>query len=423
MTTAIVIIFCVGYCLIACEHWIKINKTATALLTGIFCWTIYIAGSPDKKEISRQLIEHTGNFSGILFFLMGAMTIVELISSHDGFKVITDAITTRKKRALLWIISIVAFFLSSVLDNLTTTIVMVSLVSKLLQEKNDRMLFAGMIVIAANAGGAWTPIGDVTTTMLWIGGNISTTMVLYRTFLPSIFCIIVPLILCTFSIHGSVAVSTPIAESMVPRLKRNIVFFSGIGVLLFVPVFKTITHLPPFMGILFGVGVLWVVVELLHRGETNEVRHPFSVTTALRNIDMPSVMFFLGILVAISALESSGILIGFATIIDNHIQSRNLVVFITGIISAVIDNVPLVAAFMGMYDLTRFPIDHDFWIFLAYCAGTGGSLLVIGSAAGVVAMGLAKLEFFWYIRKISFLAFTGYLAGALCYIWFERIWG
>jgi Na+/H+ antiporter NhaD/arsenite permease-like protein len=424
MMTAIIILFCFGYCCIACEHWIKINKTATALLTGIVCWTVYIAGSPDKKEIYHQVVEHTGDFSGILFFLMGAMTIVELISSHDGFKVITDAITTRKKRTLLWIICIVAFFLSAVLDNLTTTIVMVSLASKLLHEKNDRMLFAGMIVIAANAGGAWTPIGDVTTTMLWIGGNISSAAIVYRTFIPSLLCIVVPLIICTFSVHGTVAINaTPDSSSLVPRIKRNIVFFSGIGMLLFVPVFKALTHLPPYMGILFGVGILWVIVELLHRDETDEARQAFSVTSALRKIDLPSVLFFLGILVAISALESSGILINFATVVDQRIHDRNLVVFLTGIISSIIDNVPLVAAFMGMYDLTQFPMDHNFWIFLAYCAGTGGSLLVIGSAAGVVAMGLAKLEFFWYVRKISFLAFSGYLIGALCYIGLERIGG
>ena len=424
MMTAIIILFCFGYCCIACEHWIKINKTATALLTGIVCWTVYIAGSPDKKEIYHQVVEHTGDFSGILFFLMGAMTIVELISSHDGFKVITDAITTRKKRTLLWIICIVAFFLSAVLDNLTTTIVMVSLASKLLHEKNDRMLFAGMIVIAANAGGAWTPIGDVTTTMLWIGGNISSAAIVSRTFIPSLLCIVVPLIICTFSVHGTVAINaTPDSSSLVPRIKRNIVFFSGIGMLLFVPVFKALTHLPPYMGILFGVGILWVIVELLHRDETDEARQAFSVTSALRKIDLPSVLFFLGILVAISALESSGILINFATVVDQRIHDRNLVVFLTGIISSIIDNVPLVAAFMGMYDLTQFPMDHNFWIFLAYCAGTGGSLLVIGSAAGVVAMGLAKLEFFWYVRKISFLAFSGYLIGALCYIGLERIGG
>lgn len=422
MTAAIAIIFCIGYCLIACEHWVRINKTASALLTGVFCWTVFIVASPDKKAIYHELIEHTGDFSGILFFLMGAMTIVELISSHDGFSVVTDAITTRKKRSLLWIIGIVTFFLSSVLDNLTTTIVMVSLASKMIPERNDRMLFAGIIVIAANAGGAWTPIGDVTTTMLWIGGTISSFTIMYKTILPSLLCITVPLLLCSFSMSGSIAVMEKKNESSMPRFKRGIVFCTGIGALLFVPLFKSLTHLPPYIGILLGVGVLWVVIELLHRGESEEVRQEFSVTTAIRNIDLPSVLFFLGILLAISALESSKILLHLAAAIDAAVPNRNIIVFLTGILSALIDNVPLVAAFMGMYDLVRFPMDHDFWIFLAYCVGTGGSLLVIGSAAGVVAMGLAKLEFFWYMRKISFLALAGYLAGALCYLGLEMIW-
>jgi Na+/H+ antiporter NhaD/arsenite permease-like protein len=421
MILALAIIFCVGYCLIACEHWIKINKTATALLTGVSCWTVYIAASPDKKAVYHQLLEHTGDFSGILFFLMGAMTIVELISSHDGFKVVTDAITTHSKRKLLWIICIVAFFLSSVLDNLTTTIVMVSLMSKILPDRNDRMLFAGIIVIAANAGGAWTPIGDVTTTMLWIGGNISSVAIISRTFLPSLVCMLVPLIVCSMSIKGPVGAMESKGDSSVPRVKRVIVFCTGIGALLFVPVFKAMTHLPPYIGIMLGVGVLWVVIELLNRNETDEAKQEFSVTTALRHIDLPSVLFFLGILIAISALESSGILVTLAASVDAAVPNMNIVIFLTGILSAIIDNVPLVAAFMGMYDLTRFPMDHDFWIFLAYCAGTGGSLLVIGSAAGVVAMGLAKLEFFWYIKKISFLAFAGYLAGALCYLGIERL--
>jgi Na+/H+ antiporter NhaD/arsenite permease-like protein len=425
MNTIIVLTFCIGYCLIACEHFIKIRKTATALLTGVFCWAIYMAGAPSKETVYHELIESVGGFSGIIFFLMGAMAIVELISSHDGFAVITGSIHTRSKRKLLWIISLVAFFLSSVLDNLTTTIVMVSLMSKILSERSDRMVFAGMIVIAANAGGAWTPIGDVTTTMLWIGGNISSTAILLKMFLPSMLCLIVPLIICTFTMRGPVPVFENSAGSdrgRVRPLKRNVVFFSGVGVLLFVPVFKAISHLPPFMGILLGVGVLWVIIEVMNVSETEEAKKEFSVANALRNIDLESVLFFLGILVCISALEASGVLMRFAAIVDAHVRSRDLVVFLTGILSAVVDNVPLVAAFMGMYDLSAFPMDHPFWLFLAYCVGTGGSLLVIGSAAGVVAMGLAKLEFFWYLRKISLLAFAGYLAGALCYIGLELLW-
>ncbi|MBN1129488.1 MAG: sodium:proton antiporter NhaD [Chitinispirillaceae bacterium] len=425
MTIILVITFCAGYGLIAAEHYIRINKTATALLTGVLCWSIYIFSSPDKKEVGHQLIEGGGSFSGILYFLMGAMTIVELIRVHGGFSVITDTITTRSRRKLLWLVCMVTFFLSAVLDNMTTAIVMVSLVAKLLADKNDRMVFAGMIVIAANAGGAWTPIGDVTTTMLWIGGNISSLAIISNVFLPSVVCMLVPLTICSFSMGGTIPFNETSDDVEIYRtshVKRNIVFYTGTGMLLFVPIFKGITQLPPFMGMLFGVGFLWVVVELLHAGERQEIRREFSVTTAIRNIDLPSVLFFLGILVCIAALESSGILIRFANTIDVNIKNRDLVVSLTGILSAIIDNVPLVASFMGMYDLTRFPLDHHFWLFLAYCAGTGGSLLVIGSAAGVVAMGLARLEFFWYLKNISPLAFSGYLAGALCYLGLERLW-
>jgi Na+/H+ antiporter NhaD/arsenite permease-like protein len=425
MITVIVLTFCIGYCLIATEHLIRINKTATALLTGVMCWALYILASSHKEEVYHQLIERVGDFSGILFFLMGAMTIVELISSHDGFRIVTDAINTKSKRKLLWIVSGITFILSAMLDNLTTTIVMVSLTSKILKDPKDRMMFAGVMVIAANAGGAWTPIGDVTTTMLWIGGNITTAAILLNLVVPSVVCALVPLIIASFTMRGTIELeekNTFAQISFISPAKRNTIFFSGVGALLFVPVFKGITHLPPFMGILFGVGVLWTIVEIMHVRESHEVRKTFSATAALRNIDLPSVMFFLGILVAISALESSGILIRVAAIIDNHIHNENVVVFLTGIISSIVDNVPLVAAFMGMYDLTRFSADCNFWLFLAYCAGTGGSLLVIGSAAGVVAMGIAKIEFFWYVRKITFLAFAGYLAGALCYIGLQKMW-
>lgn len=419
MYILITMIFVAGYAAIAFEHPIKINKTASALLTGVLCWVVYIMGSPDSVIVSEQLYEHFGQISGILFFLLGAMTIVELIDAHDGFEVITNRITTKDKRKLLWVISFVTFFLSAVLDNLTTTIVMISLLRKLISDKQTRMFYIAMVVIAANAGGAWTPIGDVTTTMLWIGGQITTGNIMAKLILPSFACLALPLVLLSFTVKGKI--ENPVVHEhrqadQASSFERKLILGLGIGALVFVPVFKTVTHLPPFLGILFGLGILWVVTEIIHKKKNDADKDVYSVVHALRKADTPSVLFFLGILVAISALESTHLLANLALYMDKTIGNIKIIVISIGLLSAVVDNVPLVAATMGMYDMQIYPPDHYFWEFIAYCAGTGGSCLIIGSAAGVAAMGMEKIDFFWYVKKISALAVLGYFAGAFVYM-------
>jgi len=410
-----IVLFVVGYLAIALEHVIKINKAVSAILAGVLCWTVYVLMSPKEgmHHISEQLVEHLGANAGILFFLLGAMTIVELINAHNGFDVITKVINFTSKRKLLWIMSIITFFLSAVLDNLTTTIVMISLLSKFSLNKEDKMFFAGITVIAANAGGAWTPIGDVTTTMLWIGNRITSVGVIKSVLFPSLVSLIVPLITVSFFIKGKIdPIECASNNCNQDAWERNSVFFLGIGALLFVPFFKSITHLPPFMGILLGLGLLWLYTEIIHAEKHEETRELYSVTTALRRIDMGSVLFFLGILTCIAALESSGILGTTATALNQSLKNPLLIDFVIGILSAIVDNVPLVAGTMGMYTLTDFAVDNQFWLFLSYCAGTGGSILVIGSAAGVVSMALAKINFMWYMKRISLVALLGYIAGA-----------
>jgi Na+/H+ antiporter NhaD/arsenite permease-like protein len=412
-------IFILGYVAIALEHYININKTATALLTGVLCWVAYILLSDNIALVSEQLYHHLGQVSGILFFLLSAMAIVELVDAHDGFEVITSKIKTRDQRKLLWIIGIVTFFLSAVLDNLTTTIVMVSLLRKLIPDREKRMFFAGIVVIAANAGGAWTPIGDVTTTMLWIGGQITTVNIMVKLFIPSIVCLLVPLIFLSFRIKGkiqSAVVTQNIEKKSHTSFEQNLILALGVGALIFVPVFKTLTNLPPFMGILFGLSVLWVVTEILHKDKNDADKGAYSVVQALRKADMPSVLFFLGILVAIAALESTHQLADLATYMERTIGNINVIVIAIGLLSSIVDNVPLVAATMGMYDLQTYPPDHYFWEFMAYAAGTGGSCLIIGSAAGVAAMGMEKIDFIWYLKRITLLALLGYFAGALTYM-------
>ena len=340
------------------------------------------------------------------FFLLGAMAIVELIDAHDGFDVITTRIKTKDQRRLLWIISIVTFFLSSVLDNLTTTIVMVSLLRKLVSDKKTRMFYVSMVVLAANAGGAWTPIGDVTTTMLWIGGQITTGNIMLHLILPSLVCLVVPLIILSFTMKGKIESPEMIENNQTDKttaFERRLIFGLGIGALVFVPVFKTITHLPPFMGMLFGLAILWIVTEIIQKYKNDADKDVYSVVQALRKADVPSVLFFLGILVAIAALESTHQLADLAHYMDKTIGNINVIVIAIGLLSSVIDNVPLVAAGMGMYDMQTFPTDHYFWSFLAYCAGTGGSCLIFGSAAGVAAMGMEKISFIWYLKKILIL--------------------
>ena len=417
MEGLLIAVFVLGYLAITLEHSIKIDKAATAMITGVLCWTIYISSETDYHSVVHHLETHLGEISGILFFLLGAMTIVELIDAHDGFEVLTDRIKTTEKRKLLWLTGFITFFLSAALDNLTTTIVMVSLIRKLIADKDDRMFFVGLIVVAANAGGAWSPLGDVTTTMLWIGGQITASNIVMMLIIPSLVCLLTPLLILSPRMKGNV--TTPKKDDnyiMTPPNERNIVFVLGLGCLLFVPVFKTLTHLPPFMGMLLGLGIMWVVTEMIHSEKDEREKGPLSVLHALRKIDTPSILFFLGILMAVATLQSTGILTSLAGWLDRTVHNITVIGIIIGFLSAIVDNVPLVAAAQGMYTLEQYPPDHYFWEFLAYCTGTGGSALIIGSAAGVAAMGIENIRFGWYLRRITIWAVIGYLAGAAAYI-------
>ena len=424
MEFIIIAIFFIGYAAIALEHSIKLDKAASALITGVLCWVVYVLFAQDIHFVNDQLTQHLGELSGVLFFLLGAMTIVELIDAHEGFHIITSKITQTNKRTLIWIIGFITFFLSSILDNLTTTIIMVSLLQKLIKSKDDRLMFVGIVIIAANAGGAWSPIGDVTTTMLWIGGQITAINIIAKLILPSLVCLTIPLIIITFRMKGSVErpSNTSIEQTMVlPKKHQYIVLISGLLILIMVPVFKTFTHLLPYMGILLGLGILWIITALLLRSIESNHKEKYSVSQALKNIDTPSILFFLGILIAIAAMQSTGILTSLADKMTTSIGNTNVIVMSIGLLSAIIDNVPLVAAAQGMYGLNQYPIDHYFWEFLAFCAGTGGSALIIGSAAGVVAMGMEKISFMWYLKKISWLALIGFFSGAFVYILQEYI--
>ena len=355
--------------------------------------------------------------SQILFFLMGAMTIVELVDAHHGFKFITDRIKTKNPIVLLWVVCGVAFFLSAVLDNLTTTIVMVSLIRKMIPDKQMRLFFAGMIVISANAGGAWSPIGDVTTTMLWIGGQISAASIMQSILIPSIVCAVVPLIYLTFTLKGTLGEFKESKNTEGSKVTSgNLMLAIGVGALISVPIFKTVTHLPPYMGMLLGLGVLWVVSELINPHLDEAERKHYTAGHALTKIDMPSVLFFLGILLAVGSLQSMGTLANFASYLNDTIGDNRIIITLIGVLSAIVDNVPLVAASMGMYSMEVYPMDDFIWTYLAYCAGTGGSILIIGSAAGVAAMGMEKIEFGWYLKRVSFLAALGYFAGAAVYL-------
>jgi Na+/H+ antiporter NhaD/arsenite permease-like protein len=418
MNALLVLIFIIAYAAIALEHPLKINKSAPALVGAGLLWTIYALFT---GHVTEQLNESLSATAQIVFFLMGAMTIVEVVDAHDGFNVITERIKTTRMTTLLWLIGFVTFFLSAALDNLTTTIVMLSLTRKLLAKKDDRLFFAGIIVIAANAGGAWSPIGDVTTTMLWIGGQITALAIIKGVFIPSMINMAVPLAVVSSMLRGKSVVSPAKVDENKGRyettsFERNFMFFAGIGILCAVPVFKTLTHLPPFMGILFGLGLLWMAGELIHRGKDDVEKQRLTLVAALQRIDMASIVFFIGILLAVATLEHSFILASLAQWLNKIVGNQGIIVTIFGFVSAIVDNVPLVAASMGMYSMSQFPPDSFLWEFLAYAAGTGGSILIIGSAAGVAAMGIEKIEFFWYVRRISFLAFIGYLGGAATYV-------
>jgi len=409
-----------AYAAIALEHPIKINKSASALIGAGLLWTIYAMSSADAHLVGEHLSESLMGTAQIVFFLMGAMTIVEVVDAHNGFEVITSRIKTTKLTTLMWLVGFVTFFLSAILDNLTTTIVMVSLMKKLLAKREDRLFFAGIIVIAANAGGAWSPIGDVTTTMLWIGGQITALAIVKGVFIPSVINLFVPLTVMALMLRGKSVVAPAFKadkSGVVSTLaERNIMFFCGLGILVMVPVFKTVTHLPPFMGILFGLGILWLVGDLIHRKKDDQMKINFTLVHALSKIDMGSIVFFIGILLAVATLEHTHILTSLAQWLDRTVGRQDLIVLVIGVVSAIVDNVPLVAASMGMYSMEQFPPDSFLWEFMAYCAGTGGSMLIIGSAAGVAAMGLEKIDFFWYVKRISWLAFIGYIAGAVFYI-------
>lgn len=446
MFYVMIILFVIGYLCIALEHPLKINKAAFALFLGVTMWVLYvIAGEgifdvtgngagleafklehPDSAHpfidflTTHELIEHLGDIAEILFYLMGAMTVVELIDTYQGFSIITDHIKTTNKVKLLWVLSFITFFFSAILDNLTTAIVMVTLLRKLIPDKHDRWFFGGMVILAANSGGAWSPIGDVTTIMLWVAGKISTGAVMTHALIPSLVSMIIPLIIVSFVERGEIDASQRPKEDKslkVPAWQRNLIFFMGVGALVFVPVFKILTHLKPYMGIMLGLSILWITTEILHKTSQDENRR-YTISGVLTRIDLPTILFFLGILLAVAGLQSAGHLAMLAVGMDSLFHGNYyLVDTVIGMLSSIVDNVPLVAGVMGMYE---FPIDHTLWVYLSYCAGTGGSLLIIGSAAGVAVMGMEKIDFVWYLKKITPYALLGYLVGAGVYVLMDK---
>jgi Na+/H+ antiporter NhaD/arsenite permease-like protein len=468
MFILMVVVFVLGYTAIALEHPLKIDKAASALMIGSLTWVVYILGSADILDlgfsraweafkstipaealsnpgemseyihefiVEKEILHHLGEISQILFFLLGAMTIVEIVDQYQGFKVITDKIKTTNKVKLLWILSFLTFFMSAALDNLTTTIVLIALLRKLIADKETRWFYASMVVLAANAGGAWSPIGDVTTIMLWIGGQVTAANIIVMVIFPSLVTMIIPVLLLSFTMKGDV--ERPVIDSNAPKdftseKERLFILILGVSALLFVPVFKTFTHLPPYMGMLLGLSVLWIVTEILARGKSEEDQRRRSVVSILSKVDVPTVLFFLGILSAVSSLQSAGHLDLLAGYLDKTFGNIYLINGAIGILSSIVDNVPLVAGAMGMYPIVdpatlaslpvgeaaymhHFVIDGKFWELLAFTAGTGGSILIIGSAAGVAAMGMEKIDFIWYLKKISLLALLGYFAGIGAY--------
>jgi Na+/H+ antiporter NhaD/arsenite permease-like protein len=419
MITILIIIFTIGYLAITLEQTIKINKSATALMTAVLCWTLIISNASNKEIIIEQLSHHLSSISEIVFFLLGAMTIVEIIDAHDGFQNITERIKTNHKTKLIWLIAVITFFLSAVLDNLTSTIVMMSILNKLIEDKKTKWLLLGLVIISSNAGGAFSPIGDVTTTMLWIGGQISPLNIMKQTFLASLVCMVVPTFIINYMIKGKIELRANVENSLnfnTNSFERNLIFYVGIGCLLFVPLFKTLTNLPPYMGMFLSLGIIWTLTELIHNKKHVNEKGILSVSHALRKIDTPSILFFFGILLSIASLEVVGVLPQMASTLNSSIGNLNLVAICIGLLSAVFDNVPLVAALQSMYSLNDYPQDHYFWELLAFTAGTGGSCLIIGSAAGVAVMGIEKIDFFWYLKKISWIALIGFIAGVATFL-------
>jgi len=421
------IIFILGYVVIALEHPLKINKSATALLLGTTLWLIwfkYQASPAGEALATHHLFETFGDLAQIVFFLMAAMTIVAIIETNDGFSIITSRIKTTDARSLMWIISSISFCLSAVLDNLTTAIVMMTLCRKLVSNTKERLFFAGLIIIAANVGGAWSPIGDVTTTMLWMGGQISALGIIKAAFLPSLACNLVPLIILSFVIKGKIKpeIEPEIVEANKPtNFEKNLLFFAGICGFLMVPVVKTFFHVPPYLAVLFVLGILWFLVEFLRRRHPHQNVPRLNLYHILKKVDLASILFFAGILLAVGCLSATGQLGAMATFLSDHISDTYLITIAIGIFSAIVDNVPLVGAIMKMYPIEAtseiFRQDGLFWGFASYCAGTGGNLLVIGSAAGIAAMGIDKnLTFGWYFKRITPLAFFGYVSGAIVFL-------
>jgi len=430
--TLMIVVFVLGYLAIALEHPIKVDKAASALIIGALGWTLFAFSGIDHHSLTHEIQHHIVDISEILFFLLGAMTIVELIDAHQGFSIITDKITTNNKVKLLWILSIITFFFSAALDNLTTSIVMAALLTKLIKDRDNLWMFAGMVILAANAGGAWSPIGDITTIMLWIGGQVSAVNIITSVIVPSIVCALVPLLYLTFRLQGEVqrpevVILEEHQSNPTTPFERNLIFYLGVCGLLFVPIFKTITHLPPYVGMIFSLGVLWLVTEVIHKSKNNEQKSQLSVIGVLKKIDTATIFFFLGILLAVASLQSAGQLDIVSRWLDETFNGQTaegiyLINIIIGLLSAIVDNVPLVAGAMGMYPITEtglYAADGMFWELLAYCAGTGGSVLIIGSAAGVAVMGILKIDFIWYVRNISLLALMGYLSGAATYIFMQ----
>lgn len=461
MFVLMVVVFVLGYAAIALEHPLKVDKAASALILGMAMWVIFVFGRVDILNMVNEtgqfisqswrgyvheagihnpssgdmlnfithhdVMHHLAEIATILFFLLGAMTIVETVDQHHGFKIITDKIKTTNKVKLLWILSTLTFFMSAILDNLTTTIVLIALLRKLIADRRERWLFASMVVLAANAGGAWSPIGDVTTIMLWIGGQITTMNIILMVILPSMATMVVPVAILSFILKGDIerpVLNNAGTKEFIKPFERNLLFYMGVGGLLFVPVFKTVTHLPPYMGMLLSLGIIWLTTEILHRNKPLEDRRTLTVIGVLRKVDLPTIFFFMGILSAVAAMQSAGHLTLAADWLNTNVGDIYVINLIIGALSSIVDNVPLVAGAMGMYEIAQagatgydayFVVDGVFWEFLAYCAGTGGSILIIGSAAGVAAMGMEKIDFIWYMKKISLLALAGYIAGAAVY--------
>lgn len=448
LTITIIVVFVLGYALIATESLTKINKAAIALLMFVCCWTLYVFEPapfvqlmhPDFKGVGEEVTQfvndvithHLGDTATTLFFLMGAMTIVEIVDQNGGFNWVKEVMKTKSKRGLMWRIAFMTFILSAILDNLTTSIVMIMILRKLIRDHNDRMVYASLIIIAANSGGAFSPIGDVMTIMLWNAGMITAAGVISEIFIPSLVSMVIPALILQYMLKGDIAGSVDTHEAAndeaeFDNKQRKAIFVIGVGGLCFVPIFKSITHLPPFVGILLVLGVLWTVTELFcrhqHRKKGGSEDFAKRVTNILSRIDMSTILFFLGILMAVACLQEIGVLTQLGGSLNTVFNENHYAVTgIIGVLSSIVDNVPLVAGCMGMYPVQAMgdmSVDGIFWQLLAYCAGVGGSMLIIGSAAGVVVMGLEKITFGWYMKKISWIAFVGYIAGIFCY-WLIR---